>query len=144
MLVQGEYPAKAADYLAIGVSELASISERRIERLMNPTISGLPAFLAHDPGLDSGFMIAHCTAAGLVSENKVLAHPSSVDSISASGSKEGHVSMGGFAARKALSVVEHVSATLTILTNVAYYHLPFYPSIFPSPMANQGRARDCH
>ena len=78
----GEYPAKAADYLAIGVTELANISERRLERLVNPTINGgLPAFLAHDPGLDSGFMIAHCTAAALASENKVLCHPSDRKSV---------------------------------------------------------------
>jgi histidine ammonia-lyase len=68
------------DYLAIGVHELASISERRIERLVNPALSGLPAFLVQSGGLNSGFMIAHCTAAALVSENKVLTHPASVDS----------------------------------------------------------------
>jgi histidine ammonia-lyase len=90
----GEYPAKAMDYLAIGVSELASISERRIERLCNPQLSELPAFLVQDGGLCSGFMIAHCTAAALVSENKVLVHPASCDSLSTSGAKEDHVSMG--------------------------------------------------
>lgn len=110
----GEYPAKAADYLAIGVAELGNISERRLERLVNPTISALPAFLAHNPGLDSGFMIPHCTAAALVSENKVLCHPSSVDTISTSGSKEDHVSMGGFSARKALSTVENTEIVLAI------------------------------
>ena len=98
----GEYPAKALDYLAIGVSELASISERRIERLCNPQLSELPAFLVQDGGLCSGFMIAHCTAASLVSENKVLVHPASCDSLSTSGAKEDHVSMGGFAARKGM------------------------------------------
>lgn len=67
----GEYPAKALDYLAIGIHELASISERRVERLVNPALSGLPAFLTPNGGLHSGFMIAHCTAAALVSENKV-------------------------------------------------------------------------
>ncbi|CAI5726417.1 unnamed protein product [Hyaloperonospora brassicae] len=110
----GEYPAKALDYLAIGVHEIASISERRIERLVNPALSHLPAFLVPDGGLNSGFMIAHCTAAALVSENKVLTHPSSVDSISTSGAKEDHVSMGGFAARKALTVVEHVETVVAI------------------------------
>ena len=102
------------DYLAIAVHELASVSERRIERLVNPTLSNLPAFLVKEGGLNSGFMIAHCTAAALVSENKVLTHPSSVDSISTSGSKEDHVSMGGFAARKALIVVEHVETVIAI------------------------------
>lgn len=110
----GEYPAKAADILAIGVSELASISERRIERLNNPSLSRLPAFLVKNGGLHSGFMIAHCTAAALVSENKVLVHPASCDSISTSAAQEDHVSMGGFAARKAIEVVENVERVLAI------------------------------
>uniref|UniRef100_W5NFJ6 Histidine ammonia-lyase n=1 Tax=Lepisosteus oculatus TaxID=7918 RepID=W5NFJ6_LEPOC len=110
----GEYPAKALDYLAIGVHELASISERRIERLCNPSLSELPAFLVSEGGLNSGFMIAHCTAAALVSENKVLCHPSSVDSLSTCAATEDHVSMGGWAARKALRVVEHVEQVLSI------------------------------
>ena len=71
----GEYPAKALDFLAIGVHELASISERRIERMCNPSLSGLPAFLVKDGGFNSGFMIAHCTAAAMVSENKVMRRP---------------------------------------------------------------------
>jgi len=110
----GEYPAKAADILAIGISELASISERRIERLNNPSLSRLPAFLVKNGGLHSGFMIAHCTAAALVSENKVLVHPASCDSISTSAAQEDHVSMGGFAARKSLEVVENVERVLAI------------------------------
>uniref|UniRef100_A0A3P8XQX6 Histidine ammonia-lyase n=1 Tax=Esox lucius TaxID=8010 RepID=A0A3P8XQX6_ESOLU len=110
----GEYPAKALDFLAIGVHELAAISERRIERLCNPSLSELPAFLVNEGGLNSGFMIAHCTAASLVSENKVLCHPSSVDSLSTSAATEDHVSMGGWAARKALRVVEHVEQVLAI------------------------------
>ncbi|XP_061578458.1 histidine ammonia-lyase [Cololabis saira] len=110
----GEYPAKALDFLAIAVHELASISERRIERLCNPSLSELPAFLVNEGGLNSGFMIAHCTAAALVSENKVLCHPSSVDSLSTSAATEDHVSMGGWAARKALRVVEHVEQVLAI------------------------------
>ncbi|KAM7002204.1 LOW QUALITY PROTEIN: histidine ammonia-lyase [Tautogolabrus adspersus] len=110
----GEYPAKALDFLAIAVHELASISERRIERLCNPSLSELPAFLVNEGGLNSGFMIAHCTAASLVSENKVLCHPSSVDSLSTSAATEDHVSMGGWAARKALRVIEHVEQVLAI------------------------------
>lgn len=110
----GEYPAKALDYLAIGVHELASMSERRIERLVNPVLSELPAFLVREGGLNSGFMIAHCTAASLVSENKVLCHPSSVDSLSTSAGTEDHVSMGGFAARKALQVVANVEHVIAI------------------------------
>ncbi|ELT90734.1 hypothetical protein CAPTEDRAFT_167650 [Capitella teleta] len=110
----GEYPAKALDYLAIGVHELANISERRTDRLMNPAYSELPAFLVKDGGLNSGFMIAHCTAAALVSENKVLTHPSSVDSLTTSAGTEDHVSMGGFSARKALTVVENVEQVVAI------------------------------
>lgn len=110
----GEYPAKCLDYLAIGVHELANMSERRIERLVNPALSELPAFLTPDGGLNSGFMIAHCTAASLVSENKVLCHPASVDSLTTSAGTEDHVSMGGFAARKCLRVVEHVEQVLAI------------------------------
>ncbi|XP_063164883.1 histidine ammonia-lyase isoform X2 [Candoia aspera] len=110
----GEYPAKALDYLAIGVHELAAISERRIERLCNPSLSELPPFLVTEGGLNSGFMIAHCTAASLVSENKALCHPSSVDSLSTSAATEDHVSMGGWAARKALKVIEHVEQVLAI------------------------------
>ncbi|XP_045623762.1 LOW QUALITY PROTEIN: histidine ammonia-lyase [Procambarus clarkii] len=110
----GEYPAKAADYLAIGIHEIASMSERRIERLVNPALSELPAFLVKDGGLNSGFMMAHCTAAALVSENKVLCHPASVDSLTTSAGTEDHVSMGGFAARKALTVVENVERVIAI------------------------------
>uniref|UniRef100_UPI003AAC3D4A histidine ammonia-lyase-like n=1 Tax=Centroberyx gerrardi TaxID=166262 RepID=UPI003AAC3D4A len=110
----GEYPAKALDYLAIAVHELASISERRIERLVNPALSELPAFLVQDGGFNSGFMIAHCTAAALVSESKALCHPSSVDSLSTSAATEDHVSMGGWAARKVLRVLEHVEQVLAV------------------------------
>ncbi|XP_054710464.1 histidine ammonia-lyase-like [Uloborus diversus] len=110
----GEYPAKALDYLAIGVHELGSMSERRTERLINPALSELPAFLVKDGGLNSGFMMAHCTAAALVSENKVLCHPASVDSLPTSAGTEDHVSMGGFAARKALTVVENVERVIAI------------------------------
>lgn len=115
----GEYPAKAADMLAIAVSELASISERRIERLLNHDLSGLPAFLVPHGGLNSGFMISHCAAAALVSENKVLVHPSSCDTIPTSAGQEDHVSMGGFAARKALDVVQNVEQVLAVELIVA-------------------------
>lgn len=110
----GEYPAKVLDYLAIAVHELGSMSERRTERLINPALSGLPAFLVKDGGLNSGFMMAHCTAAALVSENKVLCHPASVDSLPTSAGTEDHVSMGGFAARKSLTVVENVERVIAI------------------------------
>merc|ERR1719268_193621 len=110
----GEYPAKALDSLAIGIHELAAMSERRTERLVNPAYSELPAFLVKDGGLNSGFMLAHCTAAALVSENKTLCHPASVDSLSTSAGTEDHVSMGGFAARKALQVVKNVEKVIAI------------------------------
>ncbi|EFA81234.1 histidase [Heterostelium album PN500] len=110
----GEYPAKALDYLAIGIHEISNISERRLERLVNHQLSGLPAFLVKEGGLNSGFMISHCTAAALVSENKTLCHPSSVDSLSTSAAKEDHVSMGGWSARKALMVVDNVEHVLAI------------------------------
>jgi len=110
----GEYPAKALDYLAIAVHELAAMSERRTERLVNPALSELPAFLVNEGGLNSGFMIAHCTAAALVSENKCLCHPSSVDSLSTSAGTEDHVSMGGYSARKVLQVVANVERVIAI------------------------------
>ena len=81
---------------------------------MNPQLSGLPAFLVKNGGLNSGFMIAHCTAAALTSENKTLSHPASSDSISTSAAKEDHVSMGGFAARKCLQVIENVERVVAI------------------------------
>ncbi|VDP01709.1 unnamed protein product [Heligmosomoides polygyrus] len=110
----GEYPAKALDYLAIAVHELAQMSERRLERLVNNQLSGLPTFLTPDGGLNSGLMTVQLCAASLVSENKVLCHPSSVDSIPTSCNQEDHVSMGGFSARKALTVIEHVEAVLAM------------------------------
>ncbi|KAI5093989.1 histidine ammonia-lyase [Silurus meridionalis] len=122
----GEYPAKALDFLAIGVHELASISERRIERLCNPSLSNLPAFLVKEGGINTGFMVVHCTAAALVSENKVLCHPASVDSLSTSAAIEDHVSMGGWAARKALKVVEHVEQVLAIELLAACQALEFH------------------
>jgi histidine ammonia-lyase len=110
----GQPVAIAMDFLAIAMAELASISERRIEKLTNPVMSGLPAFLIKDSGLNSGFMISHVTAAALVSENKVLAHPASVDSIPTSADKEDHVSMGPIAARKAMEVCENAATVLAI------------------------------
>eukprot|EP00112_Aurelia_sp_Birch-Aquarium-sp1_P014657 Seg318.13 transcript_id=Seg318.13/GoldUCD/mRNA.D3Y31 product="Histidine ammonia-lyase" protein_id=Seg318.13/GoldUCD/D3Y31 len=110
----GEYPAKALDYLAIGVHELANMSERRTNRLMNPAYSDMPAFLVEDGGFNSGFMMAHVTAAALVSENKGLCHPASVDSLTTSAGTEDHVSMGGWAARKCLRVVENVERVMAI------------------------------
>ena len=111
----GEPLAFALDFIAIALSALAGISERRIERLVNPALSeGLPPFLAQGAGLNSGFMMAQVTAAALVSENKVLAHPASVDSITTSGNKEDFVSMGMTAANKVKRIVENTRNVLAI------------------------------
>lgn len=104
----GQPMALPFDFLGIGISELANISERRLERLVNPALSeGLPAFLTENGGLHSGFMIVQYAAAALVSENKVLAHPASVDSIPSSANQEDHVSMGTIAARKAYEILKN-------------------------------------
>lgn len=110
----GQPVAYAADFIAIAVAGLANISERRIERLVNPHLSGLPAFLTEHSGLHSGYMLAQYTAAALVSENKVLAHPASVDSIPTSANQEDHVSMGTIAARKARQIVANAQAVTGI------------------------------
>jgi histidine ammonia-lyase len=111
----GQPLAFALDALAMAVSELASISERRIERLVNPSLSeGLPAFLTPDGGLNSGFMIPQYVAAALVSENKALSHPASVDSIPTSAGQEDHVSMGNAAGLKAWQVLANAEWALAI------------------------------
>jgi len=110
----GQPMALSLDFLGIALSELANISERRIERLVNPTLSGLPAFLVEHGGLNSGFMIVQYSAAALVSENKILAHPASVDSIPSSANQEDHVSMGTIAARKAKEIMENVRRVLAM------------------------------
>jgi len=111
----GQPVALALDAAAMAVAELANISERRVEQLVNPHLSsGLPPFLAPDSGLNSGFMIAQVTAAALVSENKVLAHPASVDSIPSSAGREDHVSMGATSALKLHTIHDHVRTVLAI------------------------------
>jgi histidine ammonia-lyase len=111
----GEPLAFAADMLAMAVSELASISERRVDRMLDPAFSrGLPPFLAPDAGINSGYMLAQYTAASLVSENKVLAHPASVDTIPTSGKQEDHVSMGWTAVRKLRQVTANVRTCLAV------------------------------
>ena len=111
----GQPLAFALDALAMAVSELANISERRLERLVNPNLSeGLPAFLTTDGGLNSGFMIPQYVAAALVSENKALCHPASVDSIPTSAGQEDHVSMGNAAGLKAQRVLANAERTLAI------------------------------
>jgi histidine ammonia-lyase len=115
----GQYPAFACDVLAIAACDLASISERRQERLVNPAYSDLPAFLCQKGGLESGFMMAHVTSAALVSEMKGLAHPACVDTIPTSAGKEDHVSMGPIAARKLLRTVDALEQVLTIEARLA-------------------------
>ncbi|MDD3113329.1 MAG: histidine ammonia-lyase [Candidatus Izemoplasmatales bacterium] len=111
----GEPLALAFDYLAIAISELANISERRIERLVNSALSnGLPSFLVKKPGINSGFMIVQYSAAALVSENKALSHPASVDSIPSSANQEDHVSMGTIAARKAGTILENATRVIAM------------------------------
>lgn len=127
----GQPVALALDHLAAACAGLATISERRIERLLNPDLSGLPPFLARDAGLHSGFMMAHVTAAALVSENKALAHPASVDTIPTSAAKEDHVSMGVHAARKAERIVDHVATVLAIETLAAAQALDFRRPLRP-------------
>ncbi|MCL1993646.1 MAG: aromatic amino acid lyase, partial [Spirochaetes bacterium] len=110
----GQPMALAFDFLGIALAELANVCERRIDRLVNPLVSGLPGFLTEQGGLHSGFMIAQYSAAALVSENKVLAHPASVDSIPSSANQEDHVSMGTIAARKAREIYFNSSRVLAI------------------------------
>ncbi len=125
--------AYAFDYAAIALTDLASISERRIDRLINPDINeGLPAFLCADAGLSSGYMIAHVTAAALLNECKVLAHPASTDSVPTSGGKEDHVSMGMTGALKLRQVINNLELILAIEMMCAAqgldYRLPLKPS----------------
>ncbi|MGA3166558.1 MAG: histidine ammonia-lyase [Terriglobia bacterium] len=110
----GQPLATALDLMAIALTQLGAMAERRVDRLVNPLTSELPAFLSKSPGLESGLMLAQVTAAALASENKVLAHPASVDSIPTSGNKEDFVSMGMGAALKLQSVVAHVQTILAI------------------------------
>ncbi|MDJ0819614.1 MAG: histidine ammonia-lyase [Desulfobacterales bacterium] len=127
----GQPVALALDFLSMAVSELANISERRIERLVNPMLSGLPAFLVSDGGLNSGFMIAQYTAAALVSENKVLCHPASVDSIPTSANKEDHVSMGTISARQCRDVISNTEDVITIELLCGAQALDLFTNIKP-------------
>ncbi|MEN2767214.1 histidine ammonia-lyase [Ornithinibacillus xuwenensis] len=110
----GQPIAFAMDFLKLGIAELANISERRIERLVNPQLNDLPPFLSPNPGLESGAMIMQYSAASLVSENKTLAHPASVDSIPSSANQEDHVSMGTIAARHALMMLQNTRRVIAI------------------------------
>jgi histidine ammonia-lyase len=137
----GEPVAFAADTLGFTISELANIAERRAEQMLNPALNrGLNAFLAPRPGVDSGFMIAQLTAASLISENKVLAHPSSVDSIPTSANQEDHVSMGTIGAVKARNMIDNVCFVLGIEMMISAQALDSrnYPS---SPVVEAVRSK---
>ena len=123
--------ALAADHLKLAAAEWASISERRTELLVNPDLSGLPAFLARKSGVQSGLMIAQVTAAALVSENKVLAHPASVDSIPTSGGKEDHVSMAPAAALQGRQIVRHATYVVAIELMCGFHGLAFERKLKP-------------
>ncbi len=125
----GQPMALAMDFLAIALSEYANISERRIERLVNGSLSGLPRFLTQHGGLNSGLMIAQYTAASIVSENKVLCHPASVDSIPTSANQEDHNSMGSISAQKAWKVLQNAETVLAIELYCACQGLDFARSL---------------
>jgi histidine ammonia-lyase len=127
----GQPLALALDFLGIAVAEIGDISERTIDRLVNPHYSELPPFLVKKEGLNSGFMITQYTAAALVSENKVLAHPASVDSIPTSAGQEDHVSMGTIAARKASAIVRNVERIIAIEFLCATQGLEFHRPLRP-------------
>jgi len=134
----GQPLAFAMDFLAIALAALAGISERRTERMVNPSLSeGLPPFLAPGAGLHSGFMMAQVTAAALVSENKVLAHPASVDSITTSGNKEDYVAMGMTAAIKLMKVVENTRRVLAIEALAAAQAIDFLRPLKSSKRGEQ-------
>jgi histidine ammonia-lyase len=125
--------AFAADMLALALAEIGALSERRIALLIDSHMSGLPAFLVKNPGLNSGFMIAHVTAAALASENKSLAHPASVDSLPTSANQEDHVSMATFAARRLHQMAENTSNIIAIELLAAAQGIEFHAPCTTSP-----------
>ena len=137
----GEPVAFALDYLAISLTALAGISERRLERLVNPLLNeGLPPFLAAGAGLNSGFMMPQVTAAALVSENKVWSHPASVDSITTSGNKEDYVSMGMGGAIKLKKVIANARMVLAIEATAVAQALDFIAPLKTSKLGQQAHA----
>ncbi|MCZ7585822.1 MAG: histidine ammonia-lyase [Deltaproteobacteria bacterium] len=134
----GQPVAVAMDFLGIALAELGAISERRIEKLINPALSELPPFLAKDSGLHSGMMLVQVTAASLVSENKVLSHPASVDSIPTSADKEDHVSMGAHAAVKAARILENLEWVFACEFLCAAQGLEFHEGRRPGAGAEAG------
>lgn len=130
----GQPMALSLDFLTMAVAEIGSISERRIEKLTNPHMSGLPAFLVKDSGLHSGYMIPHVVAAALASENKVLSHPAVVDTIPTSADQEDHVSMGPISGRKCREVIENVAHILAIELLAACQGIDLLAPLKPSPV----------
>ncbi len=125
--------ALAADTLALAIAEIGALSERRIALLIDATLSGLPPFLVREPGLNSGFMMAHVTAAALASENKSLAHPASVDSLPTSANQEDHVSMATFAARRLLEMAANTRCIVGIELLAAAQGIDFHAPLQTSP-----------
>jgi histidine ammonia-lyase len=136
----GQPVALVMDYAKVAIAELANISERRVEHMLDPAVSGLPAFLSRQGGLNSGLMISQYTAASLVSENKVLAHPASVDSIPTSANQEDHVSMGTTSARQCAMILENATWVIAIEVLNAAEALDFHQPLRPGP--GVGAARD--
>lgn len=135
----GQPLATALDLMAIALAQLGGISERRIDRMVNPLTSELPPFLARSPGLESGFMLAQVTAAALASENKLLAHPASVDSIPTSGNKEDYVSMGMTAALRLRRMLSNAASILAIELLSAAAALDFLLPLRSGPLAERAR-----
>jgi histidine ammonia-lyase len=132
--------ALAADALATAIAEIGSLSERRIALLIDRHLSGLPPFLVENGGLNSGFMIAQVTAAALVSENKVLAHPASVDSLPTSANQEDHVSMATHAARRTLTMARNAATVVAIELLAAAQGIDFRRPLKTSPLLEAAQA----
>jgi histidine ammonia-lyase len=137
----GEPIALTLDYAAVAIADLGTISERRVERLVNPDLSGLPAFLTPNPGTNSGMMIAQVVAASLIAENSVLAHPASVTNLPTSANKEDHVSMGMTSALKFAQVVKNVEMILAIELLCAAQGLDFLKPLKPGPRLAEAYSR---
>jgi histidine ammonia-lyase len=137
----GQHIALSLDYLAIGIASLGTISERRIELLLNPHYSnGLPAFLIDDSGLNSGYMMLHVTACALVNENKILGHPAAIDSIPTSANREDHVSMGMNAANKLIQIIDNVRLVLAIEIMAGCQALDLRQKDYQSPQIKKFRS----
>jgi histidine ammonia-lyase len=133
--------ALAADAIAVAIAEIGALSERRVALLTDSRMSGLPAFLVAEPGLNSGFMIAHVTAAALASENKSLAHPASVDSLPTSANQEDHVSMATFAARRLAEMAENTAGIVGIELLAAAQGIDLRRPLTSSPALEAAKAR---